>query len=97
MVIHWCGKLYRAQVKYAGGVRAKSPGVAVVTLTKGDRGERRYLTDEIDVLLVYVPCVDKICWFEPEIWHNKTGLSIRYAPTKNGQSKGCIHLEDYVW
>ena len=97
MVVDQCGKLYRAQIKYAGGVSDKCAGVARVSLTKGDRGEKRYTSDEIDVLLVYVPIADKLCWFGPEIWHNKTGLHIRYAPSRNGQSNGCIMLDDYVW
>ena len=97
MVIDWCGKLYRAQVKYAGGVRANIPGVAVVSLTKGERGERRYTSEEIDVLLVYIPPVDKICWFGAEIFHGRTQLHIRYLPARNGQSKGCVKVEDYVW
>lgn len=97
MIVDQCGKLYRAQIKYAGGVHVGAPGIARVTLTKGARGERRYTSEEVDVLLVYVPIVDKICWFGPEIWHNRTGLYIRYAPSRNSQSKGCIMLEGYVW
>src|SRR5579884_3351443 len=73
MVIDWCGKLYRTQVKYAGGVSKKCQGVSVVSLNKGDHGERTYTSDEIDVLLVYVPAVDKLCWFGPEIFHGKKG------------------------
>ncbi len=97
MVVDWRGKLYRAQIKYAGGSRASVSGVAIVSLTKGARGERRYTSDEIDVLLVYVPVVDKLCWFGPEIFHGKTGLHIRYAPTRNGQNKGCVLVDNYVW
>jgi hypothetical protein len=97
MIVDWCGKLYRAQVKYAGRVGTKVQGVTIVGLTKGDRGERRYTSDEIDVLLVYIAALDQICWFGPEIFHGKTALQIRYSPTKNGQKKGCILVEDYVW
>jgi hypothetical protein len=97
MIVDQCGKLYRAQIKYAGGVRIGTAGAAVVSLTKGERGEKRYTSDEIDVLLVYVPIVDKICWFGSEVFHSRTQLHIRYAPTQSGRSKGCVMLEDYVW
>lgn len=96
MVVDWRGKLYRAQVKYAGGVCANIRGVAVVSLTKGKRGERRYTSDEIDVLLVYVPVVDKLCWFGPEIFHGKAKMHIRYAPTRSGRIKGCLLIDGYV-
>src|SRR5437868_418623 len=97
MVVDWCGKLYRAQIKYAGGVSQKCQGVAVVSLTKGDHGERKYTSDEIDALLVYLPAVDKICWFGPEVFHGKSQMYIRYEASRNNQRKGCIHVEDYVW
>ena len=97
MVVDRCGKLYRAQVKYAGGSRADVSGVAIVSLTKGKRGERRYTSDEIDVLLVYVPVVDKLCWFGPEVYHDRTQIHIRYAPTRSGRMHGCVMFEDYVW
>jgi hypothetical protein len=97
MVVYWCGKFYRAQVKYAGGTPTKSAGCANVHLRKGDRGERTYTDEEIDVMLVYVPCVDKVCWFGPEIFHRKTAIQIRYLPAKNGQTLGCVLLDNYVW
>jgi len=56
-----------------------------------------YDENEIDVLLVYLPKIDKICWFGPEIFSQKQGVSIRLNPAKNGQVKGCIAVEDYLW
>ncbi len=97
MIVDWCGKLYRAQIKYAGGVSAKAKGIAIVNLTKGERGERRYTSDEIDVLLVYVPVKDLVCWFGPEIFHGKTKLHIRHTPCSTNQRKGCILIEDHAW
>ncbi len=97
LVVDWCGKLYRAQVKYAGRSPQKVQGVAVVELRKGDRGERRYTSDEIDSLMVYVAPVDQVCWFEPEIFHDKTAIYVRYLPTKNNQACRCILLNDHIW
>ena len=69
----------------------------MVNLRKGDRGERTYTSEEIDVLLVYVACTDQVCWFGPDVFHGKTGLQIRFCPAKNGQTKNCIMIENYVW
>lgn len=92
-------RLYRAQVKYGNGRSSTSEGVVEVNLRKEIKKEKNcpYLKDEIDALLIYLPIVDKICWFGPEIFHAKGTLSIRIAPTKNGQVKHCLPAEKYFW
>jgi hypothetical protein len=97
MALYWCGRFYRVQIKYGGRTRECAPGVAIVGLTKGDHGEKRYTSDEIDALLVYVVETDEVCWFGPEIFHGKTMLYIRHAECKNGRKAGCIMLENYIW
>ena len=97
LIVDWLGRLYRAQVKYAGGISAKCQGVSIVGLTKGERGEKRYSSDEIDVLLVYLPCADQVCWLGPEIFHGKTAVQIRHLPAKNNQIKGCVLLAEHIW
>ena len=94
MVLDYRGKLYRAQVKYADGKSPRSQGCFRLDLR---RRKRRYTSDEIDVLLVYIPQIDKVCWFGPEVFHNKPCLQLRLQPTKNGQQKGCRMVEDYIW
>jgi hypothetical protein len=93
------GKLYRAQVKYDDGRATKCTGVVQVNLRKEIRKEKNhpYTDSEIDVLLVYVPKIDKICCFGPEIFHQKLSLSIRIAPAKNGQMKLCLPAENFFW
>jgi PD-(D/E)XK endonuclease len=56
-----------------------------------------YNENEVDALVVYVPKIDKVCWFSPEVFCGKQGLSIRISPAKNGQIKGCLAAEDYLW
>jgi len=98
-IIERDGKLYRAQVKYADGSHKRTVGAVQVNLRKQIKKNRNcpYNDREIDVLLIYVPKLDKICWFGPEIFCGKQNLSIRIAPSKNGQIKGCLAAEDYLW
>jgi len=98
-IIERDGKLFRAQVKYADGKHKRTFGAVQVNLRKQIKKNRNhpYNGDEIDALLIYVPKLDKICWFGPEIFNGKQNLSIRIAPSKNGQIKGCLAAEDYLW
>jgi hypothetical protein len=86
-IIEIGGKLYRAQVKYADGKHRSISGAVEVNLRKQIKKNRNHPYDEneIDVLLVYVP---KICWFGPEIFSGKQGISIRLVPHQKWSSKG---------
>jgi len=98
-IIERDGKLYRAQVKYADGKLGYTTGAVYVNLRKQIKKDKNcpYSETEIDVLLIYVPKIDKLCWFGPEVFCGKKSLSIRIAPSKNGQIKGCLAAEDYLW
>ena len=98
-IIERDGKLYRAQVKYADGKNKTADGVVVLNLRKQIKKNKNhpYNKDEVDVLVVYMPKIDKVCWFGPEVFCGKQSLSIRISPAKNGQSKGCLAAEDYLW
>ena len=93
------GKLYRAQIKYSNCWSRTSSGAIFVRLKSTvDQGAARcYTADEVDALLVYLPCVDRICLFPQEVFCGKSGLSIRLEPTRNGQSKGCVPAEKFFW
>jgi len=99
-VIETRGKLYRAQVKYADGkCSRRTTGAVYVNLRKQIKKNKNHPYDEseIDALVVYVPKIDKVCWFGPEIFSGKQGLSIRLTPTRSGRVKGCIAAADYLW
>ena len=98
-VIETNGKLYRAQVKYADGNYRRIRGAVYVNLRKQIKKNRNHPYDEseIDVLLVYIPKMDKVCWFGPEVFNRRHNLSIRIAPAGNGQVRGCIAAADYLW
>jgi hypothetical protein len=94
LVLEYHGKFYRVQVKYGDCQSQNSDGAVRVDLR---RRKRCYTQDEIDVLMVYVPQIDKVCWFPPEVLYNKVGLQLRLAPAKNNQKSGCLMAEEYVW
>jgi hypothetical protein len=98
-IIERDGKLYRAQVKYADGKHKRTVGAVQVNLRKQIKKNRNcpYNDSEIDVLLIYVPKLDKICWFGPDVFCGRQNLSIRISPSKNGQIKGCFAADDYLW
>ncbi len=92
-------RLLKAQVKWAGGSRQEVEGATSVDLRKlgYSREHRRYSEGEFDILLIYLPQIDKICAFGPEIFLSRQTLSIRFAPTKNGQAKKCVMADDFLW
>ncbi len=94
LVLHYQGRFYRAQVKYADGKTPHARGAVYVDLR---RRKRCYTQDEIDVLLVYVASIDKVCWFWPPVFHNKPSLYLRTEPAANNQKKGCRMVSDFVW
>lgn len=94
MILERDGRFLRAQVKYADGQPGHASGSIRLALYR--RG-KVYGEKEIDVLLVYLPRVDRICCFTPNVFHNKLILQIRYEPTKNGQIQGCLNAQDYYW
>jgi len=93
------GKLHRAQIKYCNCASAHSSGAFTVRLRSnpGQGAARCYTSDEVDALLVYLPSVDKICFFPPDVFCGKTAISIRLEPSRNGQSKGCLPARNYFW
>lgn len=97
-----CGeRLVRAQVKWADGITSKCSGSVALNLRKITRGNKPgkqfYTSKEVDVLLVYLPKIDKVLWLESPYFHGRTALTIRYEPSRNCQIKGCLMAEDFVW
>lgn len=91
--------LQRAQIKYADGI-TRSPGSVRVSLAKYTRNNRHnplVYNDEIDVLLVYLPKVDKVCLLPKGVWKGKSSVYIRFCDSVNGQIYDCLRAEDYLW
>lgn len=88
-------------MKYADAKMSQSSGSVFLDLRKVTRGNKRgklfYTASEVDVLLVYLPKIDRVIWLESEHFHCKTAITIRYQATKNNQAKGCLMAEDHFW
>lgn len=92
-------KLLRIQIKYADGKPSNSQGAAVVKLAYSNRKKQTYLyrKNEVDGLVVFIPKIDKLCFFPPDVFVGKSRLYIRLNKSRNNQIKGIVHAEDYYW
>jgi hypothetical protein len=94
------GTLRRAQVKYVA--QEETDGSVTLDLRKETRGngkKRTYSRDEIDMVLAYIPAVDKIICFGPEVFEGRQTITIRFkqSETKKKRRKGIHFIEDYLW
>ncbi|MGA9994088.1 MAG: group I intron-associated PD-(D/E)XK endonuclease [Pyrinomonadaceae bacterium] len=98
-ILDIAGKLLRAQIKYCDCAASNSSGAVQLRLKSnvGQGAARCYTEEEVDVLLVYIPSIDKICLFPQDVFCGKAGLTIRLEPSRNGQLKGCVRAQDYLW
>ena len=93
-------KLWRVQVKYANRSSSHATGAVIVNLAYETRGRRHvytYQDGEVDALVVYVPKIDKLCWFPCAAFIGKKALSIRYEPPLNQQKTKIFYATDYFW
>jgi hypothetical protein len=93
-------KLWRVQIKYANRKPHNSNGAVTVQLTYETRKRRRIVTynsSEVDALVVYLPKIDKLCWFPTDVFVGKRGLNVRIDQPKNSQSKKIVMASSYFW
>lgn len=92
-------RLTRVQVKYADGKPTNTTGAVVVKLEYEDRNKKShtYQSNEVDVLIVYIPKIDKLCYLPKKVFLNKRKLSIRISKSRNNQTKGIIAAKKYCW
>ncbi len=93
-------KLWRVQVKYANRKPHHSTGAITAQLTYETRNRRKIVTynsSEVDALVVYLPKIDKLCWFPTDVFVGKRGLNVRIEPPKNSQTKKIILASSYFW
>lgn len=94
-VIDWNNRLYRVQIKYVSVSACNCEGAVQLNLRKN--GGSFYSRDEVDALLVYISQTDGVYWLGPEVFHERSTLQIRCAPSRNGQQSKCLMAEDYRW
>lgn len=93
-------KLWRVQVKYANGKPTHSVGSVTVNLAYETRQRKQVFTyseSEVDALVVYIPALDRFCWFPSAIFVGKKELSIRLKPPLNGQKTRIFYANEYFW
>jgi len=94
------GVLRRAQVKWAGMSPTRSSNAVQLDLRKDGAGgpkKRSYTAQEIDVVLAYIPQVDRVVALGPEHFDGKAAIIIRLGAPKNGQTTKLRLYEDYLW
>ena len=94
------GKCLRAQVKYAAKEPSTSVGSVCLDLRKETRNngkKRLYSKQDTDIILAYIPQVQKIVCIESNIFENVKTLNFRFETPKNGQIKGIRMVNDFVW
>lgn len=95
-------KLWRTQCKYINGRASKGVGSVVLNLRRDSgfkkKGKyRTYTTQDIDVIVGYIPETGDIVWLPPELWQGKLSLQLRVTPTLSGQVKRIVPVSQYVW
>lgn len=90
------GNLIRTQIKYVGSL--KDGSVAVVSLDYANRkGEvKKYLSSEVDALVVYIHEIDELCFFPKDVFVGKLKLHIRLKEPKIACPLTTM-ATDYIW
>jgi len=99
LIIDDSKSLQRVQVKYANGSPKNTSGVVIVKLEYEDRQKmaHTYRKEEVDALVVYIPKIDKLCYFPPKMFLGKRKLSVRIEKAKTNHKKRIIYANDYIW
>ncbi len=100
MIIDDSNRLWRVQVKYANGTPSHASGSVIVKLAYETRQRRKtytYTNSEVDALVVYIPKIDKLCWFPCDAFVGKKLLCVRIDPPINGQKTKIFLAHDYFW
>jgi len=90
----------RVQVKYADhtdGYAGNGVEIDLRRQCRNDGNRKTYSKDEIDVVIAYLPAIDKLVWLDPEDFDNKASITFRLQPSANGQTKGVRLVADYEW
>ena len=101
LIVDVGGKLQRVQIKYCSAKVSTSSGSFMVDLRRwaGDKRTvtRNYTKQEIDALMIYLPATDKVYRLPASLVHEKSSITLRVAPSSNGQHKGIRMASRYEW
>ena len=90
-------KLLKTQVKYASDLRNNAVRVDFRRETRNNGNKKTYHRKEIDIILVYIPQVNKIALINPDLFEERQCLHLRIVPPKNNQKKDILYLKDVIW
>jgi len=88
------GHLQRAQIKYCDRKPSKSSGSVELRL---ERHGKTYSATEIDVVLVYMPMVDRILYLPTKYFDGKKTITLRHTAPANGQTHGVQLASRFFW
>jgi hypothetical protein len=92
--------LKKVQIKYGDGkvgYTDTSVSIKLASNTRGDKWqEKPYTKDEIDMVLAYLPSVDYVCAFGPDVFDGKPRLYVQVKQAKYNRQK-CLKACDYKW
>lgn len=57
---------------------------------------RNYKKEEVDMLLVYCPQIDKVCMIPSDLFDNKPAVQLRFEPPKH-RSENSHMVEEMLW
>ena len=101
LIIDYEKTLYRTQVKYVDHSSPNANGSIIVDMRSKCRNNKNvkvYNETEIDMVLAYLPQLNKVVWIPPKIFHNKGSVSIRFAKSKSNRVKKMHFIEDFkIW
>lgn len=86
------GVLKRCQIKYCG-VQCNGGSVRLKLFKRG----RAYLESEIDILLVFLPQINRVICLTPKQFHNKKEIVIRYKESSRYKNTRAILASDFFW
>jgi hypothetical protein len=85
--------LERVQVKYT---TSDGRSVRAVVRSSSAWVARPYSADEVDWLAVYDATTDQCFYLPSHLWRGRQDLTLRLAPTLNGQTAGVRWAQDFI-
>ena len=98
MIIDVNGQLRKIQVKYSSIQENEGSVVFKISSSTNHTTNKHFDTyiNDIDAFLLYDAINDNVYYVPIEITNNKKTLTLRTAPTKNGQTKNCLFACDFL-
>lgn len=98
-IVEMDGAFKRVQIKYADGKAKDGSRDAVWANLRHRNGKclQRYDALKIDAVVIFVPATNKVYWFNAVDVCEKTRITMRLSPAKNGQQTNVSLASDFEW